>query len=50
MPVRTEEITSILREQIERFGVTTESVNVGTVVEAGDGIARIHGLSGALVS
>ncbi len=50
VPVRTEEIASILREQIEKFGAQTQSVGVGTVVEAGDGIARINGLSGALVS
>jgi F-type H+-transporting ATPase subunit alpha len=48
--VRSEEITSILREQIQQFGTQVQTVNVGTVVEAGDGIARIHGLSGALVS
>ena len=50
MPVRTEEIASILREQIEQFGARTQTVNVGTVIEAGDGIVRIHGLSGALTS
>ncbi|MCS7003275.1 MAG: F0F1 ATP synthase subunit alpha, partial [Dehalococcoidia bacterium] len=50
MAVRSEEITSIIRQQIERFGAQVESVNVGTVVEVGDGIARIHGLSGAMAS
>ncbi len=50
MALRTDEIASILREQIQNFGTQTQTVNVGTVVEAGDGIARIHGLSSALVS
>ncbi len=50
MPVRTDEIASILREQIKNFGATTQDVNVGTVIEAGDGIVRIQGLSQALVS
>jgi F-type H+-transporting ATPase subunit alpha len=48
--VRSEEITSILREQIEQFGAGVRATDVGTVVEAGDGIARIHGLTGAVVS
>src|SRR5687767_4477597 len=50
MAVRPEEIASIIRQQIEQFGAETQTVNVGTVVEAGDGIARIHGLSGAMAS
>ena len=44
MAVRAEEIASILKEQIEHFDVSATSANVGTVIEAGDGIARIHGL------
>ena len=42
MAVRSEEIASILREQIENFDASVPSANVGTVIEAGDGIARIH--------
>jgi F-type H+-transporting ATPase subunit alpha len=48
MAVRADEITSILREQIEKFGAEVTSTNVGTVVDAGDGIARIHGLSNVM--
>jgi F-type H+-transporting ATPase subunit alpha len=48
MAVRPEEITSIIRQQIEQFGVQVAAVDVGTVVEAGDGIARVHGLQGAM--
>ncbi len=50
MAVRPEEITSILKSQIEQFGTRTTAVNVGTVVEAGDGIAQIHGLSECMYS
>ncbi|MYE32160.1 MAG: F0F1 ATP synthase subunit alpha [Chloroflexi bacterium] len=48
--VRAEEIASILKEQIETFDVGVTETNVGTVVEASDGIARIHGLGEALAS
>ncbi|MCH7835908.1 MAG: F0F1 ATP synthase subunit alpha, partial [Chloroflexi bacterium] len=50
MAVRPEEIASIIRQQIEQFGGTITAVDVGTVVEAGDGIARVHGLRGAMYS
>jgi F-type H+-transporting ATPase subunit alpha len=50
MAVRAEEIASILREQIESFGSTVTATDVGSVIEAGDGVARIHGLSGAMYS
>ena len=50
MAVRADEIASILREQIESFGTQVVSTDVGTVIEAGDGVARIHGLSGAMLS
>jgi F-type H+-transporting ATPase subunit alpha len=43
---RAQDIASVIRQQIEQFGTTVTAVNVGTVVEVGDGIARIHGLSG----
>ncbi|HLB11661.1 MAG TPA: F0F1 ATP synthase subunit alpha [Dehalococcoidia bacterium] len=47
MVVRPEEITSIIKQQIEQFAAPVVAVDVGTVVEVGDGIARIYGLSGA---
>jgi len=50
MAVRAEEIASILREQIEGFGTTVVATDVGSVIEAGDGVARIHGLSGVMYS
>jgi len=48
MAVRPEEIASILKQQIERFGVAVTAVDVGVVIEAGDGIARVHGLANCL--
>ena len=48
MAVRPEEIASIIRQQIEGFEAGVVAAEVGTVVEAADGIARIHGLAGAL--
>jgi F-type H+-transporting ATPase subunit alpha len=44
------EITDIIKAQIQRFETKAESVDVGTVVEIGDGIARIHGLAGCRAS
>ncbi|MCK6565147.1 MAG: F0F1 ATP synthase subunit alpha [Dehalococcoidia bacterium] len=50
MAVRAEEIASILREQIQGFGTKVVSTDVGTVIEAGDGVARVHGLAGVMYS
>ena len=50
MAIRSDEIISIIKSAIDRFDETTETRSVGTVVEVGDGIATIYGLSGALAS
>jgi len=47
---RAHDFTAIIKQQIEQFGTMVTMVDVGTVVEVGDGIARIHGLSGARYS
>lgn len=44
MAIRAEEISNIIREQIKDFDSGVVVSEVGTVVSAGDGIARIHGL------
>src|SRR4030088_1248512 len=44
------EITDIIKAQIKSFEAQSESADVGTVVEIGDGIARIHGLAGCMAS
>src|SRR5512132_264764 len=46
--IRPEEITSILRKQIEEYDVETDLSEVGTVLQVGDGIARIYGLENAV--
>ena len=50
MAVRGQDIASVIRRQIEDFGRDMTMVEVGTVVEVGDGVARIHGLSGVSYS
>jgi F-type H+-transporting ATPase subunit alpha len=44
---RGQDIISVIKQQIEQFGATLTMVDVGTVIEIGDGIARIHGLGAA---
>jgi F-type H+/Na+-transporting ATPase subunit alpha len=44
LKLRPEEIASILRQRIEQFEVATDLAEVGTVLQIGDGIARVHGL------
>ena len=45
MAVKGQEIVSVIRKQIKDFGADLSVENVGTVVEVGDGIATVHGLS-----
>ncbi len=47
MTTRGQNIVSVLKQQIEQFGTAVAVVDVGTVIEVGDGIARIHGLAAA---
>jgi F-type H+-transporting ATPase subunit alpha len=46
--LRPEEITSILKDRIENYDVETDLAEVGTVLQVGDGIARIYGLENAV--
>ena len=46
MAIRGQEIVSLIRRQIEEFGGDLSLVDVGTVVQVGDGIASIQGLQG----
>jgi len=50
MAIKSDEIISILKSQIAGFDGSAKSRTVGTVVEVGDGIAQVYGLSGALSS
>ena len=44
MKLRPEEITAILKDRIKEFDVETDLSEVGSVLQVGDGIARVHGL------
>ena len=48
MNLRPEEISSVIKEQIERYATGLEVSDVGTVIQVADGIARIHGLEKAM--
>lgn len=48
MAIRPEEISAILKQQIERFESDVHVENVGTVIMVGDGIARVWGLEEAM--
>src|SRR5215217_9286098 len=42
--IRADEITSILRQEIENYERAIDVTEIGSVISVGDGIARIHGL------
>ena len=48
MNLRPEEISSVIKEQIEKYSTKLEVSNVGTVIQVADGIASIHGLESAM--
>ena len=48
MNLRPEEISSVIKEQINRYSAKLEVSDVGTVIQVADGIARIHGLENAM--
>jgi F-type H+-transporting ATPase subunit alpha len=48
MELRAEEISEIIRKQIEGYGKDIEVAETGTIISVGDGIARIHGLAKAM--
>ncbi|WP_067728533.1 F0F1 ATP synthase subunit alpha [Oceanobacillus damuensis] len=48
MSINAEEISTLIKQQIENFDTDIEVSDVGTVIEIGDGIARAHGLENAM--
>ena len=48
MNLRPEEISQIIKNEIERYEDKLEVVDVGTVIQVGDGVARVHGLENAM--
>ncbi len=48
MQIRAEEISSIIKQQIEGYEKKVDVAETGTVISVGDGIARVYGLKGAM--
>lgn len=48
MQIRAEEISQIIRQQIENYGKVVAGDEVGEIISVGDGIARIYGLANAM--
>ena len=48
MAIRPEEVTSIIERELAMYEPQLEQVGVGTVLEVGDGIARLHGLENCM--
>src|SRR5688572_3809199 len=48
MKFQADEITSVIQREIEQFQTAVTKTEVGRVLEVGDGIARVHGLSGVM--
>jgi len=50
MKIRTDEIVNVIKQEVEQYATELEVSQVGQVIEVGDGIARIYGLSDAMAS
>jgi len=48
MAIKTSEITSIIKDQLSNFKTDSAAADVGTVIEVGDGIAKVYGLSNVM--
>lgn len=48
MSIRPDEISTLIKQQIEKYKSEIQVVDVGTVINVGDGIARVHGLENAM--
>ncbi|WP_068268392.1 F0F1 ATP synthase subunit alpha [Caviibacter abscessus] len=48
MSIRPEEVSNIIRSEIENYKKNLNVINVGTIIEIADGIARIYGLKDAM--
>ena len=50
MPLRAEEVSAVLSKEIEKYDAALEMADVGTVLQVGDGIARVYGLDNVMSS
>lgn len=46
--IRPEEISTLIKSQIEQYKADIEVAEIGTVIQVGDGIARVYGLENAM--
>jgi F-type H+-transporting ATPase subunit alpha len=49
MEIKPEEVTSIIKKELEKYKAQVKTDSVGTVIQVGDGIARIYGLDDVMV-
>ena len=50
MNIRPEEISSVIQQEISDFKVEIDIEEIGTVIEVGDGVARVYGLKNCVYS
>ena len=50
MDIKADEISKIIKDQLGGYSLDVDVAEVGTVVSVGDGIARIHGIEGAMAT
>ena len=50
MEIKTDQLTKLLREQIEKFDGSIDVAEVGEVIQVGDGVARVSGLENVMSS
>jgi F-type H+-transporting ATPase subunit alpha len=50
MSIKPDEISGILKERIKHFDQRLKSTDIGTVIQVGDGIARVYGLRNCMVN
>ena len=50
MTIKADEISKIIKEQLGEYSLDVDVAEVGTVVSVGDGIARLHGIEGAMAT
>jgi len=50
MEVKANEISSVIKKQIEKFEITTQFEENGEIIQVGDGIARVYGLNNVMAN
>ena len=50
MEVKANEISSVIKKQIEKYAITTQFEENGEIIQVGDGIARVYGLENVMAN